>query len=406
MLFGTPGGQGSSWQQLNINYQSAAGGYAWYTALQVQQLQQFLSYWGTIQYQLYILSTEWDNYYGFNAGSDSLAAQASGNVPGSQTVCAVGSTNAGTNFCESQSNIANAYPPDLYSDEIGIWNSAIGTGAGLAINPFPAGLAIHNPLSNPTKAEGDQTGLGPLYIYNTSGNKSSWSADASAPGASNDANSYYGATSSSYSVFNGYGINPNGLPSAVEQFSNPQALRTLQPTSSQVLSITNNNYLQQGAGSLTSWQFFVDAINQPVPSGYSFPIASTWTGLKASNSTSNGTGFFTADNVSTLTYYGVSGTSCNSGAKECDLTLDTFNNTIGLYTWSYQNNSSGSNDSTSADPVAPYNYPVFGALLGRTWWTAYSSNNPPQSYVAPTPCTPNSSTYVAATSTTAAYCSQ
>ena len=437
MLFGTAGGQGSAWQQLNKNYQSTSGGYAWYTALQVQQLQQFLSYWGTIEYYLFTLNNEYLNYCG-NTSSYSQSscstttictwtcpsstasatdvntlitaaangyietAQAnSGSVSGSQTVCQTGTLSTSASYCAAQSNIANAYPPDLYSDEVGIWNSSIGTGAGLAINPFPAGLAIHNPLSHPTQAEGDQTGLGPLYIYNTSGNKSFWSADASAPGASNDANPYYGATSSSYPVFNGYGINPNGLPSAVEQFSNPQALRTLQPTSSQVASITQNNYLQQGSGSLTSWQFFVNAINQPAPSGYSFPIASTWGALKATNSTSNGTGFFTSDNVSSLTYQNVDATDCNNGEKECIQTLEFFNNTIGQYTYNYQNP-----DGSTADPVAPSNYPVFGALLGRTWWTAYGSNNPPISYTPPQPCTPSSSTYVAATSTTAAYCSQ
>jgi len=398
MLFGSAGGQGAAWLQLNSNYQSTNGGYAWYTALQVQQLQQFLSYWGTIEYDLFVLTNEYNNYYQLFEN----AQIAAGNVSGSQTVCTSGSTSSTPTYCVAQSNIANAYPPDLYSDEIGIWNNSTGTGAGLAINPFPAGLAIHNPLSNPTKAEGDQTGVGPLYIYNTSGNQSTWSADASAPGASNDANSYYGATSSSYTVFNGYGINPNGLPSAVEQFSNPQAQRTLQPTSSQVASLTQNNYLQQGSGSLTSWQFFVNAINQPVPSGYSFPIASTWGGLTATNSQSNGTGFFTSDNVSVLQVNKYqSQPDCNGGTQYCLQTLDVFNNTIGLYQWNYENS-----DGDNADPKAPGNYPIFGALLGRTWWAAYSSNNPPQSYAPPQPCTVNSSTYVAATSTTAAYCSQ
>ena len=260
---------------------------------------------------------------------------------------------------------------------------------------------MHNPLDNPTQPIGQQTALSPIYIYNTSGNNSYWSANATS--GTNTAESYYGATPPSYSAFNSGILNPAALPSAIEQFSNPQAWRTLQPTSSQVAVLTANNY-SQGSGSpgTTSWQFFVDAINQESwqectdteingtitvtcnPEPYAFPIASTWQGLTASNSTTTGTGFFTADNVSQLYTYTVDGSYCNGNAGECMTTQGNFNNTIGQYVYSYTNP-----DNTKSEPHAPSNYPVFGALLGRSWWPAYDPNspsyNPPSSYNPPPP---------------------
>jgi len=428
MLFGTEGGQASAWQQINSNYQSTPGGYAWYTALQVQQLQQFLSYWGTIEYYLFTLNNEYLNYCGSissysqascgtttictwtcpspAATSDEvnqqitdaatgyieMAQSTGGMVSGSSTVCSTGTTSTSQSYCAAQSNIANAFPPDLYSDEIGIWNSETGTGAGLAVNAFPAGLAMTN--------MNGQLQLCAEEIFNLTNNKTAtWSANASTQGAINFGQTSEAPTTASYAAFNAYGINPAGLPSAIEQFSNPQAIRTLQPTSSQVASLTSPSY-SQGDSGLTSWQFFVDSINQQAPSGYVFPVASEWGGLTATSSTSNGTGFFTADNVSSLEVYNQDATSCNGGTSECITTNDVFYNTIGEY--HFQTTTHG----TSHSPASPYPHPVFGALLGRTWWSAYASSNPPVSYQPPTPCTPESSSYVAATSTTAAYCSE
>ena len=357
MLFGSPGGQGSAWQQLNKNYQSTNGGYAWYTALQVQQLQQFLSYWGTIEYDLFVLTNEYDNYYGLTENAQISA----GNVSGS-SVCSTGTTSNSTTFCAAMSNIGNAYPPDLYSDEIGIWSSLIGTGAGLAISAYPAGLA----MSLGTMSLG-QVGLNPNYLGQVTTDPGSWPAS--------------NATGPSYTQFNSQGINPSGQPSAIQQFSNPQALKTLQPTSSQVASITNNNYLQQAAGSLTSWQFFVDSINQQAPSG-SFPILSQWTKLAATTSTSNGTEFFTSDNVGNFSYAQQGNqATCDGYTVPATNYTYNFNATIGNYSWQFQNCGGGAGPANVA--------PVFGVLLGRNWWPA-SVTNPPTAYVPPQPCVPGS----------------
>ena len=367
MLFTAGTDTPSAWQQLIANYQNT---YPWYGQLQVQQLQQFLSYWGTLEYYAFIVTNEYYNYNGQNNGASSNAGALAGNYPGSSNLCVPGTP--GSNYCYFQSHILNAYPGDIYSDEIGLWQN------GLAVNAFPAGLAI----------TGDQTGLTPLYIYNTSGNNSTWSANASAEGASNSGNPALGATNTSYSLFNSYGINPSNQASAIEQFSNPQALRTLQPTSSQVSA------LQESSNGVTASSYFLNAINQQVDTANgqpAFPIASGWGSLSSTSNTTNGIGFFTSDNVSSLSTYSQDDTDCNGGLNECTTTKDVFNNTIGQYVWNYTNP-----DGDKANPVAPGNFPVFGALLGRTWWASVTSAI---NYTPPLPpiLTPGSSTILAGT---------
>jgi hypothetical protein len=363
VLFGTSGGQAPGWQQLNENYQ---GINAWYTALQVQQLQQTLSYWGTVQYDAFVLTNEYYNYYTFNSesGQSSESAQSSaGNVPGS-SVCITGTTSTTPNFCAAMSNIGNAYPPDLYSDEIGIWSTVNG-GAGLAISAYPAGLALGL----------GQLGLQPYYLGQNTPDPGSWAASK--------------ATGPSVTQFNNQGINPGGLPSAIEQFSNPQAHKTLQPTSAQVASITSNNYSQGSGTGVTSWQYFVNAINQKAPSGYSFPMASEWTNLAANNNTSqntpNGTGFFTSDNMGEFSHKAEGGPeTCNDGTESGTVTTYDFNTTIGSYYWQYTSCGGGATPNNSVNLA-----PVFGVLLGRNWWPA-SATNPPTSYTPPPPCVPGS----------------
>jgi len=354
MLFGSAGGQGAAWQQLNQNYQSTNGGYAWYTAAQVQQLQQFLAYWATVEYDLFLLTNEYDNYYQLFEN----ATLAAGNVPGSATVCTSGSTNATPTYCVAQSNIANAYPPDLYSDEIGIWNTVNG-GGGLAINAYPAGLAMGL----------GQVGLNPYYLGQVTPDPGSWSAS--------------NATNPSYNQFNSQGINPSGQPSAIEQFSNPQALRTLQPTKAQVSSILN----PQTPGGVQAWNFFVDELQQgwdwtPAP-----PVYPEWYTKNLTPSNTNqpptGTGFFTADNVGEFSHVAQGGPeTCNDGTEAATVTTYDFNTTIGSYYWQYTSCGGGATPNNSVNLA-----PVFGVLLGRTWWSAYASNNPPTSYVPPNPPT-------------------
>lgn len=133
-LFGHDGGQSSSWQKLNINYQSA---YKWYSMTQVQELQQYLAWWSMMLYDTFILTNEYNNYYEYYQS----ARYASGSYEYSSTLCEPGSTSDTPTFCVVQNNILSAYPGDLYSDEIGVPLS------GLGITVFPGARVLPSPVS-------------------------------------------------------------------------------------------------------------------------------------------------------------------------------------------------------------------------------------------------------------------
>jgi len=362
MLFVATTGTNSAWQQLNINYQND---YAWYTQLQSQQLQQYLSYWGTLAYYEWVVNNE---YYNYNDDTTDAMALA-GNVPGSSSVCLANTT--GANYCYYQNNIANAFPSDLFSDEIGLYQN------GYGINAFPAGLAM---TDNGSGSALGQLGLTAGWIYSNSSNfPQYWSADAAATGSpppvnpsgspsdvAYSNNAYGGATNAAYAYFNAQGINSSGQSSAVEQFSNPQALRTFQPVSSDVSALQK----PQQSGGLTAISFFLSAINATPGTGQpAFPIASDWGALSASN---DSVGFYTADNVTKITVGSTGQDTCDSGLDEETETNFTAYNTIGQYTYSH----------TGCSKQGPGSTPVFGALLGRTWWSGVTKTT---TYTPPTP---------------------
>ena len=356
-IFGQPSSGSNGWQTVNTMYQEL---YNWYTAAQVQDLQGFLAYWSNAIYNNFIVVNEYYNYYG-GINTNQSAADNLGNVPGS-SVCLNNTVIGSNTFCAAASNFTNAYPPDLYSDEIGIWDTS---GAGLAISAYPAGLAFG----------GDQLSLNPYYLGTIIPNGGSWSAT--------------NATAPSLSQFNSYGINPSGQPSAVQQFSNPQALKTLQPSSSQISSLQ----YPQGIDGTTSangdnwadaWNFFVNSINSIVGDTsvgtQPFPITSQWANLVATTSQPPyGTGFFTVDNVATLSSYQNGSETCSSNTQAQTVSTLDFNNTIGNYYWQYT--ACGNTTPNNTDNMAP----VFGVLLGRNWWPAVNSVNSSSPYTPPLP---------------------
>lgn len=129
MLWGTSTLRDSAWQTLNKIYQSEG---AWYTQADVQGLQVFLDNWSTLLYQEFILSNE---YYNYNEKYDDAKYRA-GTSQDFAPLCRYGSTSTDPTYCVYFSNIHNTYPADLYSDEIAFY------GSGLAVIPFPAGLAL------------------------------------------------------------------------------------------------------------------------------------------------------------------------------------------------------------------------------------------------------------------------
>jgi len=359
MLMGTAGGQASAWRTMNQNYQIPAnGGSKWATALQVQQLQEFLSYWGTLEYYQFVLTNEYYNYED-NPNPTNAQSQA-GNVT-ETTLCKNGTTATSPTYCAWQSNILNAFPGNLYSDEIGVWSN------GLAANAYPGGLAtlLYGPLYGSTILPQTQTGLTPnelvelyqrvtgvqikdpnqqyYYQWNSPGQDWNWPA----------AN----VTTPALDYFNIQGINPSHLASAVETFTNPQAPRTQQVTAAQMADLNGPGPKQANGEPLTATQFFINAFNQD-PS-------SQWATVPAS-----GAGFYSSDNVSRVVWYWIC-THKNDISGQCDgkkwaLEVDTYAS-VNAY------NSKNNNPTPST--------PNDNAMLGRSWWpgaaTATSYQPPP-----------------------------
>jgi hypothetical protein len=111
----------------------------WMTVSQIQDLQTFLSYWGTVEYEQLVLQNE---YYNWNDQvENSLATSGvTGIDQNGNPYCLSNTSSNSANFCAYINNIRSVFPPDVYTDELVI------IGNGLAINAFPGGLA-QEPLS-------------------------------------------------------------------------------------------------------------------------------------------------------------------------------------------------------------------------------------------------------------------
>ena len=157
----------SGWQQIVTNTYTVYDGEAVNAnsvdQADVQSLQQFLAYWGSVLYRQFVLTTESNNFY-FGQG-DMTNAQESGAAPGSDgLLCA---ENALDTYCAWNSNIAAAVPPDLYSNEAGL------IGGGVAVSSVPMGMATVVPnCSGGKPAPTGQTGV-TAYWFSCQTNSSS-----------------------------------------------------------------------------------------------------------------------------------------------------------------------------------------------------------------------------------------
>lgn len=379
MLFGTAGGQQSAWQQLNKN---TTAGVQWYTQAQSQSLQTFLSYWGTILYQQFILSNEYYNFYGY---FEAAAGAAGGSNPtGTSPVCDQGSNSQTATFCVWQNNIAAAYPGDLYSDEIGVISS------GQSIAAVPGGMvAPAQPASSSPNLIWAQP-LSSLPQYSPTAMNLQWWYDyflnfvtvkgcqgADCPGYSSELqfqmdggpivcvqDAGMGCPSSSTTStnwaqtavgwFNGLGVNPGGYGSAVETFQNPQSTSRTTVTSSDVSALTS-----VGPDSQSSESFFYNAINQTPDGG-----TPAWGSLSDSQPT-----YMAADTTA-----GTSSVNVQMTATWADFYINfkidaPLGNTASVNANWYDNN-------------IPPNTPT-AFLTGRTWWpgaaqaTTYQPPQPP-----------------------------
>jgi len=353
MVFGTQGNRyQGAWQISNKNYQTPSlGGSSWATALEVQELQEFLSYWGTLEYYQFILTNEVYNYYSETTNANSSA----GNDFGT-TLCKTTNNASTATYCAYQSNMLNAFPGDLYSDEIAVWSS------GLAVNAYPGGLAtlLYGPLYGSTILPQTQTGLTPyelvqLYQRETGFQITDPTKDLYVSPGPNWDWPVANMTIAALDYFNIQGINPSHQSSAVETFTNPQAPRTQQVTAAQMSDLNGQGPKPTEKGErLTATQFFINAFNQD-PS-------SQWA--------TSGAGFYSSDNVSRVEWYWVC-THKDAYTGKCD--QQKWKMGVNLHA-SVNNYDSGVN-------IPPPSTPNYSALLGRSWWpgaaTATSYQPPP-----------------------------
>ena len=380
MLFGTAGGQASAWQQLNQNYSS---GVEWYTQAEVQGLQTFLSYWGTLLYQQFILTNEYANFYG---EWESAQANAGGSNPsGTSPLCASGAGPQTPTFCVWQNNIAAAYPDDLYSDEIGIISN------GDAVNANPGGMVAPKPIFattsqteavyladtaadanesyTPTAMNGawwwnyylnyvqyspsELSGSPPATFYPTGTISCGFPGypQGCFPGGVPTSTQNWPVASATQ--FNNQGVNPNGYGSAVQTFWNPQATGRQAAVWSNISALAD-----KGPGGVTAQQVFYDAINQtpsPYPSGYA--AGGAWSGYSESNTT-----FWTNDTT-------------GSATLQAAAVLSSFTASLALKA------PLGSTSGYSLGNTDPPASPVFAFLTQRTWWpgaAGATSFEPPQ----------------------------
>ncbi len=367
----------AGWNQANVNMQNL---YAWYTPSQVQQLQSFLSYWGTIAYEATVLNNE---YYNYKSGPTSQGGDGINYLESIQSmtgiaydkstgdpiytadglpVCVAGTTYTSSSYCATQSNIANAFPGDLYSDEIGLKN-------GTAVSAYPGGLAIpYYSEHGDTVVQSQVYGVNPQQILEQYQHTFNWHDDYH--------NSYYNspgpfqywywsaasATTPSLDQFNAQGINPGNTDSAIETFSNPKAPRTQIPTSTTAGMSDLLN--AQTSGGMTAQQFFLSALQ-------SDPMANS---LKYS--TTSNTSFLTSDKFE-FVYW----------KKVCD-DFDSFGGCTGkkyIYYYHFIMDSFigvANNTDFVVGPYAAPTTPQFHVLMSRNFWpggasaSTYSPPNP------------------------------
>lgn len=363
-----PGYTTTGWQQMVLN---TVGSSKWWSQSQVQDLQSFLSYWGARVYQQFILSNEVNN---FN-GTYTIAANDAAVNPNNTSVCKPGSTASSSTYCVYRSNIMQAYPPDLYSDELAVVKN------GLAVNAIPLGVFSPTPIMSPapagmasstntyykqtpasTQKGGGITNVNPgwffnyylnftpvtaggygneLRLFNFGTTPSCLSKQLSpCPGTTASTSFAWGAVT----YFNGLaknGVNPKGYGTAVETYDNPQAANRTANNSTNgslacgdVSDINSKNTMtgQTGLAALYA------ALNQ-APNGGSGPL--------------DGTGYDSGD----VLYMVNDGNSYVTAQLKNNMAYLTWNGCMG-------NMVTGDTPLLSEMPIKP----LFATMTSRAWW--------------------------------------
>ena len=189
-LFNTQGQQTAAWVQLLTNYKNGVYRPNDVPALSQQsvvELQEFLQYWGTLEYEQAALMNEYYNYdrtFGFkpappvNLSATQQSDWASSGVPctSAPSIANVQSNQSATTWCQWQQNILDVWPGDIYTDEVANWHQSSTSGfaiGGVAISAVPVSWGTG------TNASGNApTMITPSYLHDREIDKydSRWNA--------------------------------------------------------------------------------------------------------------------------------------------------------------------------------------------------------------------------------------
>jgi len=146
-------GQYPSWPQALSSVQS---GNSALVPADVQSLQVFLNYWGSLEYQQMVMLSEYYNYQALIGDSqwsnETTFMMGTSSSPACPQTPSVGNVvGSATSFCQALQNIGDVYPGNTYSDEVGLWtttaadcstsacSSSSNAISGLAVSAIPAG---------------------------------------------------------------------------------------------------------------------------------------------------------------------------------------------------------------------------------------------------------------------------
>jgi len=403
MLFGTAGDQGSAWQQLNRN---TSAGIQWYTQEQNQSLQIFLAYWGTLLYQQFVLTNEYDNY---NGADEAAGAAAGGTVTFEGTTpvtaasidtdsikvqCSPGSTAQSPTYCVWMNNLLRAFPGTLFSDEVGI------IATGQSVSAIPGGeIAGIQPQATPPPGAGGSTvnayvgqangyavpHTGTMLTNSPMAMSLQWwfnyflgsvpnsgiptgtvtyTAGGGVPSCPNNARPGSGCpwwstenfSQQSVDWFNALGWNPNRYPTGIQTFNNPQDPRRSPVSASDVSALSS-----AGPNSLSSESFFLNAINQTPTGG-----TPAWGAVSSSQPS-----YMASDSTMTVDF------DFRSVGDSLEYYIDFTPNVPIGYSGAY-NNVNWSSTGLGVPNM------VTGFLSGRSWWKGSSQAN---NYAPPAPPT-------------------
>ncbi len=164
-LFRANNGGTPAWRTLAKLYQDEHGG--WLKQAEVQDLQEFLAYWGEIENEQFTLRSEFDSYTARATGDNSYYRDIS-NIGGFYTdangvkdtsKCASGTTSSSDTFCVWANNIKSAYPENLFSDELGVMSD----GQGVILYPWTTETSLADDMINLGYLDRSDYSYGSIY---------------------------------------------------------------------------------------------------------------------------------------------------------------------------------------------------------------------------------------------------